>query len=83
MSFSLLSDATPEQNAQICASCHGANGKSSIPTYPHLAGQNKLYIEAQLNAFKTGTRKSPIMSPMAASLTDDEIKSLAEYYSKI
>ena len=72
-----------DKNAQICSGCHGVKGKSAIPSYPHLAGQNKVYIEAQLKAFRDGNRNSPIMSPMAKNLTDDEIISLADYYSKI
>lgn len=71
------------KSAQICAGCHGANGKSAIPSYPHLAGQNKIYLEAQLKAFRSGERNSPIMSPMAKMLTDTEIKLLAELYSKM
>lgn len=82
--FSAINHADKgKEQAQICSGCHGENGKSSIPGYPNLAGQNKIYIEAQLKAFRDENRTSPIMSPMAKSLSDEEITSLADYYSNI
>lgn len=83
-SFSATNHADKgKEQAQICSGCHGENGKSSIPGYPNLAGQNKIYIETQLKNFRDDNRTSPIMSPMAKSLSDEEIVSLADYYSKI
>lgn len=70
----------------VCASCHGADGRATIPTYPHLAGQNAGYLEAALKAYKAGQRTSPqaaIMKSMAMPLTDDDIKNLAAYYSSL
>lgn len=72
--------------AAMCASCHGADGKASIPTYPNLAGQNAGYLEAALNAYKSGQRTSAqanIMKSMAMSLSDEDIKNLAAYYSSL
>lgn len=85
--FSLSAQAAdPEagkQKAVMCAACHGANGISPIPTYPNLAGQHAAYTEAQLKAFRDGTRKNPIMSPMAAALSDADIANLAAYYASL
>src|SRR5258706_2381676 len=50
----------------VCAACHGAEGVSTSPANPHLAGQHSEYIAAQLAAFKSGARPSPIMAGNAA-----------------
>lgn len=76
--------AAGKANSGVCAACHGANGKSAIPGYPHLAGQNAEYIFAQLKAFKSGERKgglSAVMAPMTAALSERDMKDLAAYYS--
>lgn len=67
--------------AAVCAACHGATGISAIPNYPNLAGQKEAYIVKQLAAFKAGTRKDPVMAPMAAPLTDADMANLAAYYA--
>lgn len=66
-----------------CAACHGANGISVIPNYPNLAGQKELYLYEQLKTFKSGERKNPIMAPMAAMLTDEDMKNIAAYYAQL
>ncbi len=60
-----------------CAACHNADGNSAIPANPKLAGQHPEYILAQLKAFKSGSRANPIMSGMAAGLTDDDMRNIA------
>ena len=69
--------------AAVCAGCHGPNGISLAPIYPNLKGQKAGYIEAQLKAFKAGTRVNPIMAPMAKPLTDEDIKNLAAYFESL
>lgn len=66
-----------------CAACHGRNGIGIIPLYPNLAGQKREYLVAQLQAFRDGTRKNPIMSPMAAHLTDAQIEDVAAYLAAL
>jgi cytochrome c553 len=63
-----------------CIACHGMNGNSSNPVWPNLAAQHKQYIERQLKAFKAGTRQDPLMSPMAMSLSDDDVQDLAAFF---
>ena len=63
-----------------CIACHGMNGNSSNPVWPNLAAQHKQYIERQLKAFKAGTRQDPLMSPMAMSLSDDDMQDLAAFF---
>ena len=67
----------------MCAACHGQNGKAMIPNYPNLAGQNAAYVVKQLRAFKDGIRKDPIMSGMAAGLSDEDMENLAAYYASM
>jgi cytochrome c553 len=64
----------------VCSSCHGPNGNSSNPEWPRLAGQSAIYIAEQLRLFRAGTRNNPIMKPLAASLSDQDISDLAVYY---
>ncbi len=67
--------------AATCVACHGANGISLLPNYPTLAGQHEDYLVHSLKAYRDGDRSNAIMMPMAAGLSDKEIKVLAEYYA--
>ena len=66
---------------QVCAACHGADGNSGSSMYPTLAGQHPAYIVTQLKAFKSGTRKNPIMLGMASTLADGDMQNVAAYFS--
>jgi len=73
--------AAGQQKAASCAACHGADGNSSNPIWPKLAGQHAEYIVKQLKAFKSGARKDPTMSGMAAPLSEQDMADLAAYFS--
>jgi len=75
--------AAGKDKAQACAACHGANGISTSDQFPILAGQYKDYIIQALHEYKDGGRNNPIMKGMAAGLTDDDIRNLAEYFSSL
>ena len=62
--------------------CHGSAGKSAVPTYPILAGQNSRYLYLQLRDFQEGRRSDPEMSPVAKDLTRDEMRALSDYFAK-
>lgn len=62
-----------------CMSCHGPGGHGIPPAYPRLLGQPASYIEAQLLAFKAGTRTDPVMNPIAFVLSPQQIRELALY----
>lgn len=66
-----------------CGSCHGSLGVSSYTYFPNIAGQKMTYLVNQLKAFRDGKRDDPWMTPMATDLTDEEIKALANFYSKL
>lgn len=71
-----LFNATPA-NSQSCASCHNADGNSAIAANPKLAQQHPEYILKQLQEFKSGKRKSAIMKPLAAALSDEDMRNIA------
>lgn len=70
--------------AESCARCHGhaGNGRGS-GAFPKLAGQRQEYLLASLRAYAEGKRDSGIMGPIAAALSPDETRSLAEHYSRM
>ena len=69
--------------AATCAACHGAEGVSPNPMWPDLAGQKEQYLVKQMKDFRDGKRQDPVMAPMAAGLSDDDIANLAAYYSSL
>jgi cytochrome c553 len=73
--------------SQVCAACHGVDGNSPIPANPTLAGQHAEYIIKQLKNFKSeegkpAERESPIMTPMVAPLSVEDMKNVAAYYAQ-
>ena len=57
-------------------------GASINPEWPNLAGQGEAYIVAQLQAFKEGKRVNPLMTPMAAALTEGDMQDLGAHFSQ-
>ena len=66
-----------------CQTCHGIDGKTKNPLYPLLTGQRASYLEAQLKAFKSGSRDDPAMQAIAGKLSEQEIKNISAYYSSL
>jgi cytochrome c553 len=69
--------------ATTCSACHGATGNSTNPEWPSLAGIGADYIADQLKNFKEGKRANPIMMPMAASLTADDMADIGAYFNSL
>ncbi|HEX7219668.1 MAG TPA: c-type cytochrome [Burkholderiales bacterium] len=69
----------------MCIGCHGIPGyKTAFPTVyhvPKIAGQQPGYIIAALKAYKSGERSHPSMRGIAASLTEEDMKKLADFYA--
>lgn len=81
--LSSLAFGTPPK-AGLCEGCHGSNNKPTVNSAtPKLFGQNKLYLINQLQYFKSGERKSPMMTGVAKGLSEEEIIALSEYFSKM
>jgi cytochrome c553 len=72
-----------EYSVPACMSCHGPSGSGIPPNFPRLSGQHAAATEAQLLAFKSGMRKSPIMNPIAFPLSEEQIKQLSLYISAL
>ena len=75
--------AAGKSKSAMCAACHGYNGISVIPMYPNLAGQKEQYLVLQMKAFRDGTRKNMVMTPVASGLNDIDITNLAAYYMSL
>ncbi len=73
---------TLAQWAERCDRCHGPNGNSIEPAIPALASQRSDWLEAALEAYRKGVRKSVAMSAMSASLSEADVKALAAHYSR-
>jgi cytochrome c553 len=75
--------AAGKSKAQVCEACHGADGMSVAPIYPKLAGQHQDYLVKALADYRAGRRANPIMGPMAANLSDQDIEDLAAWFSSL
>ena len=68
----------------LCIGCHGIPGyKTAFPSVyhvPKIAGQQPGYIFNALKAYKSGERSHPSMRGVAATLTDEDMKKLADHY---
>ena len=73
--------AAGKTKSMACAACHNADGNSMVPTFPKLAGQHAEYIAKQLADFKSGERKDPTMTGMAAPLSEQDMADLAAFYA--
>ena len=70
----------PEKAVPACAGCHGPAGNGLPVLYPRISGQHSDYIEAQLRAFRDGSRhNNEAMGQIAFRLSDPEIKALSDY----
>ncbi len=70
-----------KNRASACFACHGTEGISLNPMYPNLAGQSIEYLVKQLNAFRSGERQDPIMSPMAGSMSDADVENVSAFFA--
>lgn len=71
---------------KVCVACHAADGNSVAPANPKLAGQVPEYLQKQLMDFKAGAggkaaRPNAVMSGFAATLSNDDMRDVAAYFS--
>jgi cytochrome c553 len=67
---------------EVCAACHGQDGKPTDKSIPVIWGQQAGYIYIQLRDFKRGDRKNEIMQPIASGFEKDDMLAIAEYFSQ-
>ena len=79
--YTFKTSADGKTKAQVCGACHGADGNSTIPMWPKLAGQNPAYMVEQLQAFKSGRRENPAMAPLAVPLAESDMLEISAYYA--
>ena len=82
LSIGPLRAQTLEEKVQVCAGCHGENGKRIDKNIPNIWGQQAGYIYMQLRDFKLGNRKSDIMQPIASGFERDDMLAIGEYFSQ-
>ena len=71
-----------EAKAQPCAACHGAKGAPADPkTVPVIWGQDQSYLMKQMRDFRSGERKSAIMSPIAKDLAEGDLRKIAAHFA--
>ena len=71
-----------KKKSEPCAACHGPDGnKPSLPDAARLGGQHYDYLVKTLQSYKSGSRKNPVMNPLAANLTQRDIEDLAAFFS--
>ena len=66
-----------------CQLCHGKDGLGTSPYAPNIAGQKYDYLVHSLMAYKTGQRRSPMMSVVVKGLSKEDIANVAAYYAAI
>lgn len=74
----------PRVVRDLCWRCHGIDGTGRGPgAFPSLAGQRAAYLYGALRAFADRQRFSRIMSTIAASLRDETMREVADYYEEL
>lgn len=73
--------AAGKAKSEVCAACHGANGIAAAPIFPNLAGQHADYLYWELVGYKRGMLPDSPMAPLAATLSDQDMRDLATYFA--
>ena len=68
-------------STNVCAACHTSDGSRGSPANPILQGQHPEYLVKQLAEFKSGARANAIMTGMAATLGEDDMRNVAAFYA--
>lgn len=79
----LPADFDAEAAPELCSGCHGADGLTLIEDAPNLAGENRIYLETQLKAFRNGQRQHEVMTSIAKELSDEELREVSEWFASI
>jgi cytochrome c553 len=72
------------QQVPACEQCHGPGGVGVGAHFPALAGQPAAYLQAQLQAWKAGTRRNDpleLMQHLTAALSDADIAAVSRWFA--
>ncbi|MDE0035953.1 MAG: c-type cytochrome [Gammaproteobacteria bacterium] len=67
--------------SKTCIACHGEDGNSAIPGYPHIAGQSARYLFRQMQLMRDGERDPKLMVGQVDNMTDQELLDMAAFYA--
>jgi cytochrome c553 len=68
--------------ATACAGCHGPGGEGNAQAgFPRLAGLGRSYLLHQLNSYADGSRKHPVMTPIATAMNEQQRQAAAAFYA--
>jgi cytochrome c553 len=71
-------DAKVEKQAELCVICHKVDNSLFAPV---LEGQTREYLYEQMLAYKEKRRPYSTMQTNVSSLTNDEMRAIAEYFA--
>jgi cytochrome c553 len=72
--------AAGKAKAAMCIGCHGDKGQG-VPPNPALTGKSEADQVKALKDYKSGARPNPVMSGMAATLSDADMENLAAFFA--
>ncbi|CZF81366.1 Cytochrome c-554(548) [Grimontia celer] len=73
-----------KQKAYTCQFCHGETGHTPKKDYPHINGQNALYLYNVMKSYQAGERTGAMgnmMRQQMSVLSDQDIKDIAAFYA--
>jgi cytochrome c553 len=70
-----------ETKLQSCDGCHGPNGQPIDASIPTIWGQQKNFLVKQLHDYRTEDRANPVMSPIAETVKQEELRKTAEFFA--
>lgn len=73
--------AAGKAKSATCVACHQADGNSTNPEWPKIAGQGAKYLVKQLKDYKSGARVNAVMQGMVAALSEQDMEDLAAYFA--
>lgn len=67
-----------------CVQCHGLDGAGdSSGAFPRLSGQSAWYLYKTLHDYASGLRNNHVMSPIARTLSDRQMRDVASHYAAV
>lgn len=67
--------------SKTCIACHGEDGNTAMPGYPHIAGQNARYLFRQMQLMRDGDRDPKLMLGQLDNMTDQDLRDMAAFYA--